>query len=593
MLKLLWMLIGCLMLVGSASAVTPISDIIYLGDGTRAAGRVVISWRSFTTEAGVLVAAGSTSVTVTNGVFSASLQPTVGASPPGTTYTVRYNLQRTSTPLEYWAVPDSVAAVTISSVRTSEPVGFSVALSRLARENAAIGQFLTWNGSQYAPSAAGTITGVTGTSPIVATGTTSIVISCPTCIVSGRFPLPNSDLQNSTFTIGTNTTIDGTTFTLGQTSYIGVKDNSSVQKVRVSQSGTLANARREINLIPGDNVTLSTVDDLVNDRINVTINAGSSNAITTLNTLTAAQQTLSATVGSGDLTTIPTWVTAGGIAHILKFFYASTTGVDAGLVSNTEYLGLEKISNKGTTYAGLSGGKLTASVGTELWALADLSDVSAKVGTGTKAVMAGASFVPTVGNCVQWTADGAGDAGSPCGTGTGGGGGGYGVYSTSKTGTTWSVAGTAHGLGTCDLNLQFYTTSGTQRLLVEPNYAICETAAGATQYDITVNWVTAETGRIVVSHGGSTEGGSVFSKGTATYNAPSLAPGECTALQSITVSGATVGAYVVPSWPYDLPAGMIGSMMVSASDVVSFGLCNHTGSVVDLSSRTYGAAVTP
>ena len=52
-----------------------------------------------------------------------------------------------------------------------------------------------------------------------------------------------------------------------------VVDDTTVQKVRVAQAGTLAGARREINFIAGTNVTLASADNAGSNRVDLTINA--------------------------------------------------------------------------------------------------------------------------------------------------------------------------------------------------------------------------------------------------------------------------------------------------------------------------------
>lgn len=62
-------------------------------------------------------------------------------------------------------------------------------------------------------------------------------------------------------------------------------NDTSTQRVRVSKGGTLTGTRQEINLIQGSNVTITTADDSVNNRVNVTI-AGSAGGVTSVNTFT-------------------------------------------------------------------------------------------------------------------------------------------------------------------------------------------------------------------------------------------------------------------------------------------------------------------
>jgi hypothetical protein len=49
--------------------------------------------------------------------------------------------------------------------------------------------------------------------------------------------------------------------------------DSMVQQVRVSQAGALIGTRRELNFINGSNVTIGLLDDLANNRINITVNS--------------------------------------------------------------------------------------------------------------------------------------------------------------------------------------------------------------------------------------------------------------------------------------------------------------------------------
>jgi hypothetical protein len=52
---------------------------------------------------------------------------------------------------------------------------------------------------------------------------------------------------------------------------LDVIDNSSIQKIEISKGGTLIGTRKGINFIQGSNVTLTATDDVINDRVNLTI----------------------------------------------------------------------------------------------------------------------------------------------------------------------------------------------------------------------------------------------------------------------------------------------------------------------------------
>ena len=107
-----------------AIATTNISDTIYRGDGTPAAGTVLIKWPAFSTAGGSNVPAGSTAVTIgANGLLSVSLVPNAGSTPMGSYYTAVYHLDDGTVTREYWVVPSTYAGsqvgVKVSAIRTS------------------------------------------------------------------------------------------------------------------------------------------------------------------------------------------------------------------------------------------------------------------------------------------------------------------------------------------------------------------------------------------------------------------------------------------------------------------------------------------
>ncbi len=77
---------------------------------------------------------------------------------------------------------------------------------------------------------------------------------------------------------------------------------------------------------------------------------------------------------------------------------------------------------------------------------------------------------------------------------------------------------------------------------------------------------------------------------TATLNYPSIATGTCAADQTLTVTGANPGDAVAPGWPA-LPSGLLGIMLVSATNTVTVRLCNFSGLAVDPPSATYRATI--
>lgn len=75
---------------------------------------------------------------------------------------------------------------------------------------------------------------------------------------------------------------------------LNVVNDTTTQRLRVSKSGTLQGVRQEINLIQGNNVTISVVDDAANNRTNVTIAAAAGGG-------PAVTHTDSGFIASGDI----------------------------------------------------------------------------------------------------------------------------------------------------------------------------------------------------------------------------------------------------------------------------------------------------
>lgn len=86
-------------------------------------------------------------------------------------------------------------------------------------------------------------------------------------------------------------------------------DDSSNQKVRISNNNTLQGSRREINFIPGANTTVSTTDDPTNNRVNVTINASGT---LSGNWHTIGNPTADLTLNHGNYNTIFSWSSSTG-----------------------------------------------------------------------------------------------------------------------------------------------------------------------------------------------------------------------------------------------------------------------------------------
>ncbi len=103
----------------TAPTTSTIQDVVYRADGTLAGGTLLISWPTFSTAAGQLVAAGRKSVTLTaGGVLSVALVPNTGSTPAGTFYTVVYQIDDGTVKTEFWMVTPT-SPTTIAAVRTT------------------------------------------------------------------------------------------------------------------------------------------------------------------------------------------------------------------------------------------------------------------------------------------------------------------------------------------------------------------------------------------------------------------------------------------------------------------------------------------
>ena len=112
-------LIGLPLLAG-----TRVLDVLYDARGNRANGVLFLEWPSFTSASGKAVAGSKQAVRVNNGIVDISLEPILGATPSGLTYTATFSLSGGSgSRVEQWAVPDSSVAVTLAQVRVNASGG--------------------------------------------------------------------------------------------------------------------------------------------------------------------------------------------------------------------------------------------------------------------------------------------------------------------------------------------------------------------------------------------------------------------------------------------------------------------------------------
>jgi len=96
---------------------TTVQGTVYLANGQPSSGTLVISWPSFTTANGQLVAADSTTVAIApDGFVSVNLAPNLGSSPAGLYYTALYYMSDGSSNTQYWVVP-AAAQATLGQVQ--------------------------------------------------------------------------------------------------------------------------------------------------------------------------------------------------------------------------------------------------------------------------------------------------------------------------------------------------------------------------------------------------------------------------------------------------------------------------------------------
>ncbi len=111
---------------------TRIRDTLHDARGNRAEGTCTVQWPAFTTAGGTAIAAGTRQVRIRTGVLDVELEPTAGASPLGSVYTVRCTFaDSVPSPPERWAVPASEIPVGLSEIRVNPslpPVGVRVAI---------------------------------------------------------------------------------------------------------------------------------------------------------------------------------------------------------------------------------------------------------------------------------------------------------------------------------------------------------------------------------------------------------------------------------------------------------------------------------
>jgi hypothetical protein len=120
-MKWLLMVVGLMMIsdVSRAQGIstTTVQGTVYLANGQPGTGTLVVSWPSFTTAAGQLITADSTTVTIApDGFVSVNLTANQGATPAGLYYTAVFYMSDGTTHTQYWVVP-AAAQATLAQVQ--------------------------------------------------------------------------------------------------------------------------------------------------------------------------------------------------------------------------------------------------------------------------------------------------------------------------------------------------------------------------------------------------------------------------------------------------------------------------------------------
>lgn len=116
----LCMVMMCLAGMARAQAVstTTVQGTVYLANGRAGGGTLVVSWPTFTTAAGQLVAADKLTVTIpADGYVSMNLAPNQGATPAGEYYTAVFYMSDGTVHTQYWVIP-AAAQASLAQVQT-------------------------------------------------------------------------------------------------------------------------------------------------------------------------------------------------------------------------------------------------------------------------------------------------------------------------------------------------------------------------------------------------------------------------------------------------------------------------------------------
>jgi hypothetical protein len=147
-------------------ALTHIQDTLYDECGDLLSGKLYITNTStMISPDGYEIPEGTTFVTnVANGALDVSLVPNTGATPTGTSYSVKYVVTSQNF-TETWIVPQSGTPVNLAAVRVlSAPMpSIMIGINQVTPPSGmTAGDVLAWNGSQWVPAVDGQVTSVFG-----------------------------------------------------------------------------------------------------------------------------------------------------------------------------------------------------------------------------------------------------------------------------------------------------------------------------------------------------------------------------------------------------------------------------------------------
>ncbi|MGF7228354.1 MAG: beta strand repeat-containing protein, partial [Candidatus Saccharibacteria bacterium] len=149
---------------------------------------------------------------------------------------------------------------------------------------------------------------------------------------------------------------------------LSVVADTTTQRIRVSNSGTLVGTRQEVNLVAGSNLTITPTDDSVNNRVNVTI-AATSQAASNATTSTPGLVQLAGDLGGAGTTATAPVITNGAI---------TSAKIASGTIIDTNISGTAAIAQTKLALA-ITDSQVAAGAGIAKSKLASLTIVDADV----------------------------------------------------------------------------------------------------------------------------------------------------------------------------------------------------------------------